>query len=233
MLKKLSSKHLITHILPVVMSLKHVLEASKSPLQGPLMEYLVHLMKQHRPDVDEALQFDPTLKAEIEYDLKHYEKNKRRDSSSSSSNNSRHSPMLSVAAIDEVSNSTGPVAMLSSDRLPTGGGGTIVRPVLKRSLGGSEGRGRTPSDALKSPGKLLSHTSSLSLHLYLCIPMQLVGKWNHHLLIHPFIDVSLYAGLHLGSGLIYSVMKTDRSSSKGGGRYCRYCSYSYPIEYRC
>ena len=146
MLKKLSSKHLITHILPVVMSLKHVLEASNSPLQGPLMEYLVYLMKQHRPEVDEALQFDPTLKAEIEYDLKQYEKNKR--------DSSNHS--LSVAA-DGASASTGPVGMLSSDRLPTG---TIVKPVLRKSLGGSEGRGRTPSEALKSPGKLPSSFSA-------------------------------------------------------------------------
>jgi condensin-2 complex subunit D3 len=157
-LKKLSSKHLITHILPVVMSLKHVLEASNSPLQGPLMEYLVYLMKQHRPEVDEALQFDPTLRAEIEYDLKQYEKNKR-DSSS------RLSPRQSMAA-DGASVLTGPVPMPSSDRLPTG---TIVKPVLRRSLGGSEGRGRTPLEALKSPGKLPSSPLFLSLSLSLCL----------------------------------------------------------------
>lgn len=32
-LKKLSTQHLISHTLPVIISLKHVLEASKSPLQ--------------------------------------------------------------------------------------------------------------------------------------------------------------------------------------------------------
>jgi len=205
-LKKLSSKHLITHILPVVMSLKHVLEASNSPLQGPLMEYLVYLMKQHRPEVDEALQFDPTLKAEIEYDLKQYEKNKR-DSNSSS----RLSPRLSMAA-DGASVSTGPLPMLSSDRLPTG---TIVKPVLRRSLGGSEGRGRTPSEALKSPGKLPS-----SLPLSLSLSLSLYTPYTVSIVVKPSLnDSCLYVGLHLGSDLIYSVMKTDRSS-KGEGRYC-------------
>ena len=138
MLKKLSSKHLITHILPVVMSLKHVLEATTSPLQGPLMEYLVHLMKQHRVEVDEALQSDPTLKAEIEYDLKQYEKTKK--------DRIIHPPSSKLHASGDVhATSSAKVSILPNS-------GTIVRPVLRKSLGGSEGRGRTPSEALKSPG---------------------------------------------------------------------------------
>lgn len=38
------------------------------------MEYLLTLVKQHRTEVEQALQFDPTLKAEIEFDLRHYER---------------------------------------------------------------------------------------------------------------------------------------------------------------
>ena len=66
----------MSHILPVVMSLKHCLEATKSPLQGSLMEYLIVLCKHHKTEVEQALQFDPTLKEEIEYDLKQFEKKK-------------------------------------------------------------------------------------------------------------------------------------------------------------
>jgi condensin-2 complex subunit D3 len=66
----------VSHVLPVVMSLKHCLEATKSPLQGTLMEYLLSLVKHHKVEVDQALQNDPTLKAEVDYDLRQYEKNK-------------------------------------------------------------------------------------------------------------------------------------------------------------
>jgi len=189
-LKKLSIKHLITHILPVVISLKHVLEATNSPLQRPLMEYLVYLMKQHQTEVDEALQFDPTLKAEIEYDLKQYEKSKR---------DSSQSPRLSLTAGSKLAlPSTGPAAVLSSDRIHIPIGGTIVKPVLRKSLGGSEGRGRTPSEALKSPGD--------PTHLYPCS-----RKGNHV----SYTCIYLYLGLQLGSDLIYSVVKTDGSRGRG------------------
>lgn len=59
------------------MSLKHCLEATKSPLQGPLMDYLLSLVKHHKSEVDQALQNDPTLKAEVDYDLRQYERAKK------------------------------------------------------------------------------------------------------------------------------------------------------------
>ena len=75
-LAKLSRQHLVSNILPVVMSLKAVLEANRSPLQGCVMEYLVHLVKNNRNEVNQVLSADPTLKAEVEYDLKIFEKAK-------------------------------------------------------------------------------------------------------------------------------------------------------------
>lgn len=53
-LQKLSTQHLVSHTLPVVISLKHVLESGKSPLQGTLMEFLVHLVKNHKNEVEEV-----------------------------------------------------------------------------------------------------------------------------------------------------------------------------------
>lgn len=100
-LQKLSTQHLVSHTLPVVISLKHTLEATKSSLQvhifhvkeknpeilimfffaidmqGTLMEFLVALVKHHKNEVEEALQFDPTLRSEIEYDLKQFERAKK------------------------------------------------------------------------------------------------------------------------------------------------------------
>ena len=46
----------------MVVSLKHCLEAAKSPLQGALMEFVVGLTQTHKVEVDTALRFDPMLK---------------------------------------------------------------------------------------------------------------------------------------------------------------------------
>jgi hypothetical protein len=53
-LQKLSTQHLVSHTLPVVISLKHVLEGTKSPLQGTLMEFLMSLVKNHKTEVEEV-----------------------------------------------------------------------------------------------------------------------------------------------------------------------------------
>ena len=41
------------------------------------MEFLVALVKHHKNEVEEALQYDPTLRSEIEYDLKQFERAKK------------------------------------------------------------------------------------------------------------------------------------------------------------
>ncbi len=41
------------------------------------MDYLLSLVKHHKNEVDQALQSDPTLKAEVDYDLRQYEKAKK------------------------------------------------------------------------------------------------------------------------------------------------------------
>lgn len=41
------------------------------------MDYMMYLMSQHKAEVTEVLSADPILKAEVEYDLKNYEKKSR------------------------------------------------------------------------------------------------------------------------------------------------------------
>jgi len=72
----MSKQHLISHILPIIMSLKAGLELNRSSLQRSIMEYLVYIMKNNKNEITQVLYNDPTLKAEIEYDLKMYEKMK-------------------------------------------------------------------------------------------------------------------------------------------------------------
>jgi hypothetical protein len=73
-LKTISKQQVINQILPTVLSLKRVLEKMKSPLQKSAMEYLVFLFTSHKTEVETVLQFDPVLQAEIEFDLKQYER---------------------------------------------------------------------------------------------------------------------------------------------------------------
>lgn len=75
-LKKLSVQHMIEHVLPVVSSLKHSLERCRSQLQRPLMEYLCEIVRNHKSEVEQVLAQDPCLKAEIEYDMRVFERSR-------------------------------------------------------------------------------------------------------------------------------------------------------------
>lgn len=126
-LKKLSRQHLVGHVLPVVMSLKHMLESSRSPLQGPIMELLVALVKSNKAEVDQALTNDPTLKAEIEYDLRVFTKSKERQTvQGADGHTSGHS--MSTRRVTIVSDKDYDGA--SSEKK---GRGVILQPSLRKS----------------------------------------------------------------------------------------------------
>lgn len=78
-MKKLSVQHMVDHVLPVIASLKHILERCRSSLQKPLMGYLVQMIKNHKEEVDKALSSDPSLKAEIDYEIRLYDKEKEQE----------------------------------------------------------------------------------------------------------------------------------------------------------
>ncbi|OWF35473.1 condensin-2 complex subunit D3-like isoform X2 [Mizuhopecten yessoensis] len=66
-------KNVIENIVPVVVSLKHMLEQHRSPLQKDLLSYLMELMKDFKNEVKEILSADKQLASEIEFDLKKFE----------------------------------------------------------------------------------------------------------------------------------------------------------------
>lgn len=148
-LKSLSKQHLVAHTLPVVASLKHVLEAARSPLQGALMDFLLCLVRNHRAECAEAFEADPCLKGEVEYDLKQHERNKAQ----------REAQRLAEEAERAQREAQGPVA--AKDRrlsrgLPPASPGSGMGPsnelspvpALRRSLGGPGSAARTPRQAL-------------------------------------------------------------------------------------
>ena len=66
-------KNVIDTIIPIVISLKHKLQAMKSGLLDDLMSFLRELMKDYKHDVNEMLASDKQLATEINYDLKKWE----------------------------------------------------------------------------------------------------------------------------------------------------------------
>lgn len=77
LLSKISRKHLIEIVLPIVCNLKIIFEKSRSPLLKNLMQYLVCIFRQFKKEVNETLASNPTLLQEIHYDTKKFEKDQR------------------------------------------------------------------------------------------------------------------------------------------------------------
>jgi hypothetical protein len=57
--------------------MKQILEKSRSPLLKNLMLFFVEIYKTSKAEVKELLASDPTSLAEIEFDLKQFEKSRR------------------------------------------------------------------------------------------------------------------------------------------------------------
>ena len=74
LLSKISKKHLIETVIPILCSLKKELEANRSPLIKDLMRYMYDIFCRNKADCKEALATDPSLLKEIMYDLKQLKK---------------------------------------------------------------------------------------------------------------------------------------------------------------
>ncbi|KAL3924375.1 MAG: hypothetical protein SGILL_001090 [Bacillariaceae sp.] len=70
LLSKISLKHMMEIVLPILCNLKVKLQASNSPLLKDLMTYLLEIYRNYKTEVREFLANDPTLLQEIEYDAR-------------------------------------------------------------------------------------------------------------------------------------------------------------------
>ena len=66
-------KNVIENIIPIIIALKHKLEAARSPLMHELFSYLRKLMDDYKNEVTEILAADKQLAKEIEFDLRRWE----------------------------------------------------------------------------------------------------------------------------------------------------------------
>ncbi|KAK6973017.1 Condensin-2 complex subunit D3 [Biomphalaria glabrata] len=67
-------RNVIENIVPVVITLKHMLEKCRSPILKNLMAYLRELMKDYKTEIKDILAADRQLAEEIEFDLRNFEK---------------------------------------------------------------------------------------------------------------------------------------------------------------
>jgi len=81
LLSKISRKHLMDTVLPILCNLKTIFEKSHSPLLRNLMQYLVCIFRQFKKEVNETLASNQTLLKEIQYDTKQFERDERRNDS--------------------------------------------------------------------------------------------------------------------------------------------------------
>lgn len=70
LLSRISRKHLIEIVFPILCNLKQMLQSSCSPLLKDLMAYMVHIFRTYKTEVKDFLSNDPSLLQEIEYDAK-------------------------------------------------------------------------------------------------------------------------------------------------------------------
>ena len=82
LLSKISLKHLMEIVIPVLCNLKSILETSRSALLKDLMKYLGYIFRSFKKEVSEHLANDPTLLQELEYDMRQFEKKQRESISS-------------------------------------------------------------------------------------------------------------------------------------------------------
>jgi len=77
LLSKISRKHLIETIVPILCNLKTVLESNRSALLKDLMIYLVEIFRRYKGEVKELLATDPSLLSELEFDMRQFEKKQK------------------------------------------------------------------------------------------------------------------------------------------------------------
>ncbi|RLN57592.1 hypothetical protein BBP00_00007433 [Phytophthora kernoviae] len=74
LLNKMSKKNFLENVVPVLIGLKHTLEAKHSPLTRYLLHYIRELFKLYRQEVkDIFMNTDPQMAMEVEYDLRQYD----------------------------------------------------------------------------------------------------------------------------------------------------------------
>ncbi|KYO38976.1 condensin-2 complex subunit D3 [Alligator mississippiensis] len=79
LISQVQKKNFIENLIPVITSLKSLLENKRMPALRDLMNYLREMMQDYRNEIKEFFAVDKQLAAELEYDMKKYEEQLARE----------------------------------------------------------------------------------------------------------------------------------------------------------
>nr|XP_056716845.1 condensin-2 complex subunit D3 [Euleptes europaea] len=79
LISQVQKKNFIEHVIPIITSLKTLLEQSRLPALRDLMNYLREVSQDYRNEIKELFAVDKQLAAELEYDMKKYEEQLQRE----------------------------------------------------------------------------------------------------------------------------------------------------------
>ncbi|KAF7241176.1 Condensin-2 complex subunit D3 [Varanus komodoensis] len=80
LISQVQKKNFVENVIPVVISLKALLQENRLPALRDLMNYLREVMKDYRNEIKEFFALDKQLAAELEYDMKKYEEQLEQES---------------------------------------------------------------------------------------------------------------------------------------------------------
>ncbi|XP_074890958.1 condensin-2 complex subunit D3 isoform X2 [Buteo buteo] len=149
LISQVQKKNFVENIIPVITSLKSLMEQKRIPALGDLMKYLREMMQDYRNEIKDFFAVDKQLAAELEYDMKKYEeqlaKEKESDQEQVLAAQAEQPPSLERAVLSGgwTNNAQSPVSRRQS--LPPGSSPSSVPSECTTSI----------TDVLKQP--LLSH----------------------------------------------------------------------------
>ncbi|NXP11351.1 CNDD3 protein, partial [Thinocorus orbignyianus] len=82
LISQVQKKNFIENIIPIITSLKSLMEQKRIPALRDLMNYLREMMQDYRNEIKEFFAVDKQLAAELEYDMKKYEEQLAREKES-------------------------------------------------------------------------------------------------------------------------------------------------------
>ncbi|XP_010281143.1 PREDICTED: condensin-2 complex subunit D3, partial [Phaethon lepturus] len=82
LISQVQKKNFIENIIPIITSLKSLMEQKRSPALRDLMNYLREMMQDYRNEIKDFFAVDKQLAAELEYDMKKYEEQLAREKES-------------------------------------------------------------------------------------------------------------------------------------------------------
>ncbi|NXO48560.1 CNDD3 protein, partial [Aramus guarauna] len=149
LISQVQKKNFVENIIPIITSLKSLMEQKRIPALRDLMNYLREMMQDYRNEIKDFFAVDKQLAAELEYDMKKYEeqlaREKESDQEQVSAAQAEQTPSLEAAVPSGGWNNAAQSPVIGRQSLPSRSSPSSVASEFT-----------TPSaDVLKQP--LLSH----------------------------------------------------------------------------